>query len=104
MDLTGRMELYIYYKVDPRNAADLQQKILALQAKLSSDGQVQAQLKQRTNASPSADTLQTWMEVYTSVPQGFLTILQSACDASNVHALITGERHHEFFMDVVACA
>ena len=104
MDLIGRMDLYIYYKVDPRNAANLQQKIMALQAELSSDGQVQAQLKQRTNDSLSADTLQTWMEVYTCVPQGFLMVLQSACDASNVHALITGERHHEFFMDIAACA
>ena len=98
------MDLYIYYKVEPRNAAVLQQKIMTLQADLSKDGQVQALLKRRSEISQTADTLQTWMEVYTHIPEGFLTALQFSCDASDIQALIEGERHHEFFMDIAACA
>lgn len=98
------MDLYIYYKVNALNAANLQQKILVLQADLSRDWQIQTSLKQRTEVSQSADKFQTWMEVYGCVPEGFITALQSACSASNIQPLIEGERHCEFFMDIGTCA
>lgn len=98
------MDLYIYYKVDTLNAVSLRMKIISLQANLSRDWQVQTALKQRTEVNSSADKFQTWMEVYLRTPEGFLTALQNACDASDIESLIEGERHIEFFMDIAACA
>lgn len=98
------MDIYIYYKVDAPNAENLRQKIMMLQSNLSMNWQVQTALKRRAEVNQSTDKFQTWMEVYTRTPEGFLTALQTACDASNVESLIEGERHIEFFMDIMACA
>ena len=98
------MDIYIYYKVDAPNAEDLRKKIMMMQDNLSKNWQVQTGLKRRTEVNQSADKFQTWMEVYIRTPEGFLTALQAACDASNVESLIEGERHIEFFMDIAVCA
>ncbi len=98
------MDIYIYYKVDTRHAALLEQRLVALQATLSSDWQVGIALKRREESDAQAHSLQTWMEIYSDVPEGFLTALEKAIEASDIKSLIAGERHHEFFRDVTVCA
>ena len=98
------MDLFIYYKVNKLNAVNLRQKISMLQAELSKNWQVKTALKLRTEVQLSTDQFETWMEVYAQIPEGFLTALQTACDAMDVQSFIEGERHIESFTDIAVCA
>ena len=94
-------DLYIYYRVHPDNAARLQQQIATLQASLAATWQIATALKRRPGLQ---DGLQTWMEIYTSVPADFLPALQQGLDQSDAPGLIAGQRHVETFVDVGLCA
>jgi len=94
-------DLYIYYRVHPDNAARCQQQITQLQASLAVRWQIVTALKRRPALQ---DGLQTWMEIYTSVPAEFLAALQQALDQSDAAGLIEGHRHLETFVDLGLCA
>ncbi|MGH8855149.1 MAG: DUF4936 family protein [Telluria sp.] len=87
-------DLYVYYKVRIEDAAALAPRVRAMQARLGAPGQ----LKQRPEAR---DGLQTWMEVYPSVPGGFDATLERAAHDAGLPELIQGPRRSEVFIDLV---
>jgi len=95
------MDLYIYYKVRDADAAALQAGVLAMQATLARDHGLGGQLKRRPETK---DGMQTWMEVYPSVPEDFAAALEEAVRQAGLAALTAGPRHTEVFTDLLTCA
>lgn len=95
------MDLYVYYRVDCAHAELLCKRVKALQGELALRYNVSAALKRRPAAS---DGRHTWMETYLNIPEGFDAILSQAVSQSQVAALIEGERHTEYFLDITTCA
>lgn len=95
------MDLYIYYKVKDADAASLQTAVVSMQATLAARHGVAGQLKRRPEAS---DGVQTWMEVYASVPADFSAVLDGAAIEAGLSAWTAGPRHTEVFMDIAPCA
>jgi len=95
------MDLYIYYKVKEADAAFLLAAVASMQAALAERYGVACQLKRRPETT---DGLQTWMEVYSTAPEGFAAALQQAVAQAGVDQHTTGLRHTEVFMDIVPCA
>ena len=91
------IDLYVYYKVREADTAALAPRVRALQAHLG----VQAQLKRRPDASSG---LQTWMEVYPGVDDGFPARLDAAALDAGFEGLIDGPRRAEIFTDLPPCA
>ena len=91
------IDLYVYYKVREQDAASLAPRVRAMQAQLGSPGQ----LKRRPEAR---DGLQTWMEVYPSVPNGFDATVEQAAHGAGLIELIQGPRRSEVFTDLTPCA
>ena len=73
----------------------------SLQAKLAAGSGVSPQLKRRPE---SRDGLQTWMEIYPVVGEGFAEQLAAAADEAGLLSLTAGGRHVETFMDLPPCA
>lgn len=94
-------DLYIYYQVKEEHAQALEARVRSLQAKLSADSGVSPQLKRRPE---SRDGLQTWMEIYPVVGEGFAEQLAAAADEAGLLSLTAGGRHVETFMDLPPCA
>jgi len=95
------VDLYVYYKVREHDAARLAPLVRAMQQRLADGEGVQVQLKRRPDAK---DGLQTWMEVYPGVGDGFAAVLERAADAAGLHAIIEGPRRSEVFTDLTPCA
>jgi thiaminase len=95
------MDLYIYYKVKDSDVASLLAALVPMQASLAQHHGVACQLKRRPETK---EGLQTWMEVYSSVPETFAAALHEAVAQAGVDQYTTGLRHTEVFMDVVPCA
>ena len=47
---------------------------------------------------------QTWMEIYFSVSDEFVAVLDHAVTSAGLLRLIDGERHNEIFVDMPTCA
>jgi hypothetical protein len=94
-------DLYIYYQVREDNAPALRELVTALQARLTAQHGVAAQLKRRPDTK---DGLQTWMEIYAATAPGFEADLDAAARAAGVPALTAGARHTEVFTDLIPCA
>ncbi len=95
------MDLYIYYKVKDSDVASLLAALVPMQAALAQRHGVACQLKRRPETK---EGLQTWMEVYPSVPEAFAAALHEAVAQAGVDQYTTGLRHTEVFTDVVPCA
>lgn len=94
-------DLYIYYQVKDEHAQALEARVRALQARLAQQSGVAPQLKRRGDTK---DGLQTWMEIYPVVGEGFADELAAATDAAGLLSLTHGQRHTEVFMDLPPCA
>ena len=94
------MDLYIYYRVRSENATALRVCVESLQRRLEKEYAIVTGLKRRPEEK---DGLQTWMEIYFAVPDGFEAALADALPAG-LPALIEGPRHTEHFVDVAPCA
>jgi uncharacterized protein (DUF885 family) len=101
------MDFYIYYRLDPANAAALQARVYAMQSALAKQYGVACSVKSRpagdVDSSDSDDSL-TWMEVYLDVPASFEAALNQAANDFALTGLIEGSRHIERFMDLLPCA
>jgi hypothetical protein len=95
------MDLYIYYRVAEAAAGNLLPQVRAMQAGLAQAHGVATALKRRPEAS---NGLQTWMEIYQNVPQGFADHLARALEQTSIAALTEGGRHTEIFVDFAECA
>ena len=95
------MDLFIYYRVREADTAQLQARIVAMQAALAKQWKLQGQLKRRPEVQ---DGMQTWMEVYVQVPADFEPALRQAVLACGATGLIVGQRHSETFSDLAPCA
>jgi hypothetical protein len=98
-------ELFIYYRSRAERAAELAERVRALQAGLC---RRHPRLRARLLCRPqSRDGLQTWMETYSTDPMlhpdGVSAELQQDIEAqaAELHDCIEGERHTEVF---TACA
>ncbi|MEG1053059.1 MAG: DUF4936 family protein [Janthinobacterium sp.] len=94
-------DLYVYYQVKEEHAQALEARVRAMQAKLAAASGVAPQLKRRPD---SKDGLQTWMEIYPVVGEGFTELLAGASDEAGLLSLTAGVRHTEVFMDLPPCA
>jgi len=94
------VDLYIYYRVAVENSHRLRDLVLAMQAVLTRSHGVTASLKRR---SEERDGKQTWMEIYSAIPEGFEPALQKAVADAGLMALTVGERHVERFVDFDLC-
>ncbi len=92
-------DVFVYYQVPRVGAAQLLPHVMQMQAELSHRYGVQVSLKRRPEEKLG---MQTWMEIYANVPEGFLTALQAAVLAAELP--IDGERHSEIFVDLPECA
>ena len=95
-------DLYVYYKVRESDAAALAPRVRAMQAGLVREGvrnQAGFQLKRRPE---SKDGMQTWMEVYPGVSEGFEAELAQAAARAGFDGLIAGPRRSEVFVDLPA--
>ena len=106
-------DYYVYYQVEQANAPALRVQVRAMQARLTASYGVRAQLKLRAadtvvdtsvDATTNARPLQTWMEVYCALPQGFEVTLDFAAREAGLQALCASTRHMEIFMDLTPCA
>lgn len=95
------IDLYVYYKVREEHAARLEPLVRAMQARLRDGHKVAVQLKRRPETK---DGMQTWMEVYPAVADGFAAVLAQAEDEAGLAGLIEGPRRSEVFTDLTACA
>ena len=95
------MDLYIYYRALTCNMAALHQQVLTMQAQLTQQTQVVAELKRRAQAEHGRHT---WMEVYRDVPADFTARLNACAAACELERLIDGARHTEQFLDCASCA
>ena len=113
----GARVVFVYYRVEPRQAAALQQAFAAvvdaagdwqprLMRKVAEDYDGQAAVHEPTGRRPEdlqPEDLQTWMEVYRPPPAAPLSndALRSFVDdgvrRAGILELITGERHYEIF-------
>ena len=94
-------DLYVYYQVKEEHAQALEARVRAMQAKLADASGVAPQLKRRPEAK---DGLQTWMEIYHVVGEGFTELLASASEEAGLLSLTAGARHTGVFMDLPPCA
>lgn len=92
-------DIYVYYRLRSELSALMLPHVHTMQADLKARFGVDVSLKRRPE---DTDGLQTWMEVYESVPEDFLPALEQA--AIDAHLPITGERHIEVFVELPPCA
>ncbi|KFI07673.1 DUF4936 family protein [Massilia sp. BSC265] len=96
------IDLYVYYKVRIDDAAALAPRVRAMQMQLQGsgarDGHGQPLLQRRPEAR---DGLQTWMEVYPGVDEGFGAVLERAVHDAGLGACIQGPRRAEAFIDLL---
>lgn len=90
-------DLYVYYKVREDAAAALAPQVRTLQAQVAARHGVRGQLKRRPEAR---DGLQTWMEVYPGVDEGFAARLAEAVAQAGLESRLAGPRHAEVFIDL----
>jgi hypothetical protein len=95
-----RMDLYVYYRVRTERADELRAQAGAMQKSLVRDYGIVTALKRRPEEK---DGMQTWMEVYQAIPDGFAAMLERAVAQAGLAALIDGPRHTEYFLYVSAC-
>jgi hypothetical protein len=95
-----RMDLYVYYRVRSERAGQLRAQAGAMQKGLTQEYGIVTGLKRRPEEK---DGMQTWMEVYQAIPDGFAAMLERAVAQAGLAALIEGQRHTEYFLDVFAC-
>jgi hypothetical protein len=91
------IDLYVYYKVRKGDAAALAPRVRAMQAALAARHGADHQLKRRPD---DKDGLQTWMEVYPGVADGFADELARAAAQAGLDALTSGPRRSEVFVDL----
>ena len=94
-------DLFIYYRVPVAHAMTMQKKVVHMQAVLREQWPVSTALKRRPELK---DGCETWMEIYTQVPDDFSPALASAVERAQVLELTEGHRHIEIFVDIPACA
>ncbi len=92
-------DVFVYYQLRSELASLMLPHVHAMQAELKTRFGIAVALKRRPEEK---DGLQTWMEVYASVPDGFLQVLEQV--AIDAHLPLAGERHIEVFTDLPACA
>jgi hypothetical protein len=95
------VDLYVYYKVRTADAARLAPLVRTLQARLSTQEGVIVQLKRRPEEK---DGLQTWMEIYPAVADGFADVVARVFDDAAFAGLTAGPRRVEIFTDLPPCA
>ena len=94
------IDLYVYYKVRNEDAEALAPRVRAMQARLAAarDGHREALLQRRPE---TRDGLQTWMEVYPGVDEGFAALVEQAVHDAGLAAWIQGPRRSEVFIDLL---
>ena len=95
------VDFYVYYKVRAADAAALAPLVHGMQRRLEQDAGVAVQLKRRLDAR---DGLQTWMEVYPGVTDGFQAPLAQAVLDAGIDRYLAGPRRLEIFTDLPPCA
>ncbi|MFZ6813324.1 DUF4936 family protein [Undibacterium sp. Rencai35W] len=94
------MDCYIYYKVPVEFQDQVLGQVRGMQAALRAQTGVSGGLQRRPEIS---NGLHTWMEIYRHVPDNFIASLTVAVQQTRLLPLIDGERHPEFFMEVIPC-
>ncbi|EKU79767.1 MULTISPECIES: DUF4936 family protein [Massilia] len=91
------VDFYVYYKVRSIDAARLAPLVHAMARRLEQDAGVRVALKRRPE---DKDGLQTWMEVYPGVTEGFEAVLAQVVDDAGISPYLAGPRRLEIFTDL----
>jgi flagellar biosynthesis chaperone FliJ len=91
------MDIFVYYRVYSEHTEKCHSSILSMQKQLRINHDIQTDLKCRVNQD---DKNPTWMEIYSHVPEEFISVLEQAVIAAKVDAFIEGSRHIEVFEDI----
>jgi hypothetical protein len=87
--------------VQHQYSAELQAIVMNMQKNLSNLHEMNFSLKRRVEKNVD---YQTWMEIYFSVSDEFVAVLEHAVTSAGLLRLIDGERHNEIFVDMPTCA
>ena len=94
------IDLYVYYKVRSEDAGELAPRVRAMQIQLSgARAALGRPLLQRR--PETRDGLQTWMEVYPGVDEGFGALVEQAAIDAGLARYIQGPRRAETFIDLL---
>lgn len=87
--------VYVYYRLDPRQADEAESLIRALMARMACRAGVTSQLLKK------CDEPLLWMESYSGISdaESFLRELSSVADEYDIGVFLDGERHVECFSD-----
>ena len=91
------VDFYVYYKVRSEDAARLAPLVHAMARRLEQAAGVRVALKRRPE---DKDGLQTWMEVYPGVTEGFDAVLARVVDDAGIQPHLAGPRRLEIFTDL----
>jgi len=94
-------DLFIYYRVPVVHAEKMRKKVTVMQAGLHEQWSVAVALKRRPELK---DGFETWMEIYSQIPEDFPVALESAVQNAGLLTLTEGGRHIETFIDISTCA
>ena len=94
-------DLFIYYRVPAVHTVTMQKKVAAMQAALQKHWPVATALKRRPELKEGCET---WMEIYSQIPDDFPVALESAVQNAGLLTLTEGGRHIETFIDISTCA
>ncbi len=94
------MDCFIYYKTPVEHQDQVLKQVQAMQDILRRDTGIRSGLQRRPEVSGG---MQTWMEIYQQVPENFIACITLAIQQTRLLALIHGERHPEFFMEIIPC-
>jgi len=87
--------------VQHHHSAELQAMVMIMQKNLGNLHGLSFSLKRRVEKNMD---YQTWMEIYFSVSDEFVAVLEHAVTSAGLLRLIDGERHNEIFVDMPTCA
>lgn len=90
------MHCYVYFKSLVKHEEQVQSCFAKLSQSIANMGfSVQFQRRPETK-----DGLQTWMEIYSNVPDHFDQMIAAVVSESGLQAFVVGARHHEYFIEV----
>lgn len=94
------MDCYVYYKSSQEHEIQIVRQVKILQKYISELMNINLCLQRRPSVN---NGVITWMETYRGIPQNFEVALYAAENQNGLMSLIQGERHAEYFEDVISC-
>jgi hypothetical protein len=97
------MDCYVYYKAGQEHELHIVKQVKMIRENLST--RLKIDLQSNLQRRPDADNgMIIWMEIYRHIPQAFDAALSDEVNQTEIMSMIQGQRHAEYFEDVILCA